>query len=130
MIKQFSKYALIGLGSNLVLYATYLLLTKLGVEHKLAMTLLYWTGVLQTFIFNRNWTFGHRGAMGRPFVRYVLVYLVGYVVNFLALLIFVDHLGYPHQIVQGIMIAVVTVIVFLLQKYWVFLAHGADKQTA
>ena len=51
---QFIKYVVIGLISNGILYFAYLGLTKYGMGHKTAMTLLYIIGVLQTFIFNKK----------------------------------------------------------------------------
>ena len=118
--RQLLRYALVGLGSNVILYLAYLLLTGFGLGYKTAMTLLYGVGVLQTFLFNRQWTFGHQGHIHSAFVRYIIVYLLGYLLNFSALYIFVDVLGLLHQLVQGVMIILVAVILFILQRFWVF----------
>ena len=84
------------------------------------MTLLYITGVAQTFLFNRSWSFRRRGVLQGAFTRYVTSYLLGYMLNFITLWLAVDRLGLPHQIVQGVMVLVLAVLLFLLQKYWVF----------
>lgn len=117
---QFLRFALVGLASNLVLYLLYLALTGLGIGIKLAMTLLYVVGVLQSFVFNRRWSFGHLGRRGPAFVRYVAAYGIGYVVNLLGLMLFVDWFGQPHQVVQGLLILTVAVLLFALHKFWVF----------
>lgn len=117
---QLVRYGLVGLASNAALYVAYLLLTAAGLEAKLTMTLLYITGVAQTFIFNKRWTFGHDGASRTAFVRYCTAYAIGYVVNLLALYVLVDRAGYRHQVVQGVMIVTLAILLFLLQKYWVF----------
>ena len=117
---QFIKYAIVGLISNGLLYFVYLLITAYGLGHKTAMTLLYVLGVLQTFIFNKKWTFANHGAISTSFFRYCLSYALGYLVNLLALYYFVDNLSFPHEIVQGIMILFNAVMLFLLQKFWVF----------
>lgn len=119
---QFSRYALVGLLSNAVGYLLYLLLTKVGFGHKAAMTLLFAVGTLQTFVFNKRWTFGHQGLLHSSFVKYVLIYGLAYLLNLTALLLFVDRLSFPHQIVQGVMILVLALMLFLLQRYWVFRA--------
>lgn len=119
---QFLKYAGVGLVSNLFLYIVYLCLTYLGMAPKFAMTLLYGMGVLQTFVLNRRWTFQHDGPARAALFRYGLSYLAGYVINFVALLVLVDMQHWPHEAVQGVMIAVLAVILFLLQKFWVFAA--------
>lgn len=117
---QFMRYAVVGLASNLVLYLAYLGLTILGMGPKTAMSVLYVLGVAQTFIFNRNWSFGHDGAPHGAFARYVASYGFGYLFNLVVLWVAVDHMGLPHQIVQGIMIVSLAAMLFLLQKFWVF----------
>ena len=117
---QFFRYALVGLASNALLYAIYVVLTRIGIEPKLAMTLLYVAGVAQTFAFNKRWSFRHSGTRVPAFARYCAAYLLGYALNFLALLILVDRLGYPHQLVQGVMVLALAVMLFVLQKFWVF----------
>ncbi len=118
--RQFLRYALIGLTSNAVLYAAYLALTGVGVGHKTAMTLLYVVGTLQTYIFNRRWTFLYRGRIPGSMLRYAATYAFGYLLNLTALFALVDILGLPHRPVQAVLIVTVAVSIFLLQKYWVF----------
>ncbi|PIQ52191.1 MAG: polysaccharide synthesis protein GtrA [Comamonadaceae bacterium CG12_big_fil_rev_8_21_14_0_65_59_15] len=118
--QQFLRYVLVGLGSNAAVYVIYLLLTGWGWNPKVAMSLLYLVGVLQTFVFNKQWSFRFNGAATPAFVRYATVYAVGYVVNLSALLLLVDQMGWPHQWVQGAMIVVVAVMLFVAQRYWVF----------
>jgi putative flippase GtrA len=117
---QFTRYVVVGLASNGVLYVLYLSLTHLGIGHKTAMTSLYVLGVLQTFHFNRGWSFGHEGQRSLAFVRYLAAYVFGYALNLFALLLLVDYLGWSHEWVQGAMIVFVAVILFLLQRFWVF----------
>lgn len=117
---QFARYAFVGLASNLVLYLAYLGLTLLGLGPKTAMSVLYVLGVAQTFLFNRSWSFGHEGGLHGAFARYVASYAFGYLLNLIVLWIAVDRMGLPHQIVQGVMILTLAVMLFLLQKLWVF----------
>ena len=117
---QFLRYALVGLTSNVLLYVAYLVLTRLGAEPKLAMTVLYLAGVVQTFLVNKRWSFRHGGLHGPAFLRYCAAYALGYVVNFVSLLMLVDRLGWPHQVVQGVMIVLLALMLFALQKFWVF----------
>ena len=117
---QLIRYAVVGLVSNVVSYLLYLLVTWFGMGPKTAMSLLYTMGVLQTFVFNKRWSFRFDGAPKPALVRYAMVYALGYAINFLALMIFVDQIGLPHQLVQGVMILVVALMLFLAQRYWVF----------
>ena len=117
---QFIRYGVVGLVSNGVLYLAYLALTWAGMGHKTAMTLLYVVGVSLTFLFNRNWSFRHDGAASPAILRYFTIYGFGYVLNFFVLLVFVDYLHLSHEIVQGVMVLALAVMLFLLQRYWVF----------
>lgn len=117
---QLIRYGIVGLTSNAVGYLIYLAITKAGIEHKIAMSLLYGVGVAQTFILNKRWSFRHSGAHRIAFVRYCISYSFGYFINLASLYILVDRFGYPHQIIQGMMIIVLAVMLFVLQKFWIF----------
>ncbi len=120
------RYIIVGLASNLVLYVVYLFFTMLGMGHKTAMTLLYVIGTLQTFIFNKRWTFSHVGNIQKSMMRYFAAYGGCYVLNFMLLYTFVDGLGWPHALVQGLAILLVAALLFLVQKHWVFI-HDNDQ---
>jgi putative flippase GtrA len=117
---EFARYAIVGIASNGVLFVFYLLLTGAGLEPKLAATIAYGAGVLQTFVFNRSWSFRHAGARGPALGRYIVAYASGYVLNMAVLATLVDGAGLPHQWVQGITILALAALLFLLQKFWVF----------
>ena len=117
---QFSRYAVVGLLSNLAGYLLYLLLTYAGMGPKSAMTLLYVVGVALSYYFNRGWSFGHQGNPGEAFARYGIAYALGYLLNFGLLWLGVDRLQLPHQFIQIVAIFVVAVFLFLLHRFWVF----------
>lgn len=117
---QMIRYGIVGTASNAVVYVLYLAITAAGMEHMLAMTLLYMVGVLQTFLLNKRWSFDYDGPHRNALLRYVVSYGVGYLVNLSALYLCVDRLGWPHQAVQGVMVLVVAALLFVLQKFWVF----------
>lgn len=114
------RFVMVGLASNLMLYILYLLLTTLGIGPKLAMSLLFAVGTFQTFFFNKRWTFAHEGRLQTSFFKYVAVYGGAYLLNLTALMVFVDHFSLPHQVIQGVMILALALMLFLLQRYWVF----------
>lgn len=127
---QFLRYGLVGLISNGALYLGYLGLTALGLGHKTAMTFLYVVGVVQSFYFNRSWSFAHNGRVSTAFARYVAAYVFGYVLNFALLWFAVDRLALPHQAVQFAAIFLVATTLFLLHRYWVFASTAGHRQMA
>ena len=108
------------------MYLLYLLITWLWLEPKRAMTLVYLIGMAIGYVGHRQWTFMHRGAKLGSGARYVIAHALGYTLNFIILLTFVDRLGYPHQWVQAAAIFVVAGFLFVTFKYFVF-AHGTDE---
>lgn len=122
--RQFTKFAAVGFASNVILYCFYLLLTAVSLQPHAAMTIMYAAGALITYLMNRNWTFEYAGPKRAALLRYVLVYGLGYVVNFLVLSMLVDRLGYPHEVVQACLILFLAIAIFLVQKFWVFDKSG------
>jgi len=114
------RFGVVGLASNALLYLLYLAATAVGVEPKAAVSLIYLVGVLQTFILNKRWTFQHEGSVRRTAARYWVAYAFSYAANMVLLIIFVDVAGFDHRVVQGVLIAVIGLVLFALQKYWVF----------
>lgn len=117
---QLFRYTTVGLISNIIGYIIYIGLTFVNLEPKLAMTLTYGVGVLQTFLFNRRWSFRFTGTVAPALVRYIAAYASGYFINLLALMLLVDRMGLSHVLVQGFMILIIATMLFLAQKYWVF----------
>lgn len=117
---QLFRYGIVGVLSNAVGYLLYLGITAAGMEHKLAMTLLYAVGVAQTFVFNRRWTFRSDGPAGSALMRYVAVYALGYAINYVVLVLLVDRLGLPHQMVMAGLFVLMAIYFFIAQKFWVF----------
>lgn len=119
-MQQLIRYGLVGVTSNLTIYCLYLLTTNLGLPSKVAMTFMYILGASIGFFGNKNLTFMYTGKAVHASIRYLIAQLAGYLLNLVALFIFVDQLGYAHQWVQAAAIIVVASFLFLAQKYLVF----------
>jgi len=120
MTAQALRFLIVGGVNNLILYLAYLLFTRLGLDHKIAMTVVYIAGVLLGFMINRSWTFRHDGHVATSFIRYCLAYLLGYLLNLLGLYWLVDIAQLPHQAVQLCIMLLLAVMFFVLQRYWIF----------
>ena len=118
--RQLMRYIVVGVVSNSILYFAYLGLTVVGLGHKTAMTFLYITGGLISFIINRAWSFKHKGSGQSALARFIVTYILGYLFNFVLLWLFVDRLHQPHQFVQAVAIVLVAASLFLMNKFWVF----------
>jgi putative flippase GtrA len=121
--RQFTRWFVVGVTTNAALYLAYIALTRSLLTPKVAMSVVYVTGVVIGFIANRSWSFGHTGPAQSAFLRYVAAYALGYVVNYVGLHVGIVVLGVPHELVQAVMIVVVAAMTFVMQKYYVFAAQ-------
>ncbi len=126
-MRQLIRYGLVGIVTNAMLYAGYILVTWSGVDYKVAMTLLYVAGATFGFVGNRKWTFDHRGDVTRTAFLYIAAQIAGYLINLALLLILTDYLGYPHQLAQAFGVIVVAGFLFLTFKYIVFFRQGKHE---
>jgi putative flippase GtrA len=117
---QIIKYVIIGIVNNSMSYSTYLVVTYLGVSPSLALTVLY--GVVAVFGFygNRKLTFHHTGRLSISGIRYIITYSLTFVMMQLALVVFYQWLGFPHQIVTIAASCAITPVMFVALKYFVF----------
>lgn len=125
--RQFVCYAAIGLGLNAALYGAYLLLTYGGMSSLAAMTLTYAAGVCCGFLLNRKLTFRYQGGDSGALLRYVASYGIGYALNFVILWLLAVRAGMSHQIVQGCITVGLPVLLFVLQKFWVFRTASSNS---
>jgi len=125
--RQLARWTIVGLATNASLYVVYLLLTGWALTPRIAMTLVYIVGVGLGFVGHRQWSFEHTGPTAGALGRYVVAYIVGYLVNLAGLSVGTDVLGAPHQAVQAFMIIVVAVLMFVIQKYFVFRVQARSE---
>ncbi len=118
--RQLLRYVLVGLLTNCSGYALYLVLTYMGTTPKMTMSTLYATAAVLSFFANRSFTFRHDGHIGGAGIRFLLAHMLGYLLNLALLLVFVDHLGVAHQLVQACAIVVVAVFLFIAFRLFVF----------
>ena len=121
-MNELVRYAVVGLILNAVGYLIYLTFTSLGLSPILTISIFYPLSVIVGYFLHQRHTFRHevQGLKGVTMVRYLAVYVVGYLLNALLLEILHDHLGYPHQLVQFFAIFVVAGFLFVAMKLIVF----------
>lgn len=122
--KEFIRYAAVGVGTNVCGFLIYVLFTTLGVSPVLTISIFYPIYLGLAFYLNKKWSFSHKGHISRTAVKYLIAYFCCYILNVAVLKFFNEYLGYSHLIVQAITIIVMALLLFLVQKYWVFKLQG------
>ena len=120
VIAQLFRYGLVGVVINVAGYMMYLTITYLGGEPKLTMSALYVIVLVTGFLLNRKFTFTHKGSISRAFVKYIIVYGVGYIINLLFLVVLSDRMGFSHQFVQLGAMAFLVFYFFIALRYYTF----------
>ena len=128
--QQFIRFVIVGVGLNAPLYGAYLLLTGIPMDSRAAMTCTYSCGVLLGFVLYRRIIFRYPGDNAPALRRYIATYILGYAINFATLWILVEQAGIAHQVVQGGVTLILPIILFALQKYWVFPIQLANPAVA
>lgn len=114
------RYVLVGLSVNGAFFSLYLLLTQASITPPMAMTMTYCGAVVAGFALNRSLTFVHDGRFSGAFRRYVATYAIGYVLNLVGLVTLVGSFGAPHAFAQGFLTMALALLLFLMQRFWVF----------
>ena len=121
-IAQAGKFLFSGLVTNVSVYVAYLLITVAGMGHKTAMSLLFVAGMMLSYNMNKRWTFTSHGARDATLWRFVAAYAAAYLLNFFSMWWAVDRMGIAHYLVQAVNIVVISALLFVAQKYWIFAA--------
>lgn len=114
------RYILIGLSNNLWGYLTYLIMTFLGLSPKIALVILYPIGIVSAYLTHKKYSFKFYENHLAVKVKFLMVYILGFYLNLKILDLFFVHMGYPHQVIQGLSIGVVASLNYILLKFFVF----------
>jgi len=126
--KSLFRYGVVGFANNAGGYLIYLLITWLGVDPKLVVTIGYPVGALVGYLGNKQWSFSYKGRLTPSLARYVVAHVGGYLINISMLYVLVDKLGFAHQWVQIVAICVVAGFLFLAMRFFVFPASDQNLE--
>lgn len=113
------KYCGVGAFVNGMGYAIFILLTFMGINHKLSASLTYFFGVLVSFLLNRSLVFKSVITWKSGFLRLCIMLFLGYCLNISMLYIGVDVLHVPASLVQLFSIMCVSVFFYFSNKLFV-----------
>ena len=149
-IKQFSKFIVVGFSNFAISFAVFYLLynhwklsgvfyglfgqagkgiedfiLQLGVtslDATLANIFGYSAGTINSFIWNKFWTFQVKHETKSQFARFFLLNISCLFLSSLSLFIFTDYLRFPYGSVWFVTMGIITLINFVISKYWVFIS--------
>lgn len=120
-VKQAIKYGVVGLGNTLITAIVIWVMMKLfGCSDVLSNAVGYIAGVLNSFIWNKQWTFQSSAGWVSSGIRFGVVFGICYALQLLLLLYLNKHLLIDSYYNQLIAMAFYTVINFVLNKFYTF----------
>lgn len=118
--RQFVRYVIVGTLTNVSGYLLYLFVTALGVSPILTISIFYPIYIGLAFYLHKTVSFGHKGQLTSSAVKYLVAYIGCYFLNVAMLAFFSDYLGVPHWLVQGCAVVFFALLLFVIQRYWIF----------
>jgi putative flippase GtrA len=115
---------IVGAGNTALTLIAYAIAIRLGVRYLPAGAGAYALGAANGFVWNRRWTFAHRGHILPAAAHYAAITAVGIAANLL-LLRAVVHAGVPHEAAEIVAVAPVTLVTFALNRAWAFAVTDA-----
>ena len=122
--RQFVKFVMVGGASTLINFSLYAILVLNGVNYLIAATIAFIAATLNSYTFNRTWTFRAGAHRHVRLLKFTIVQLVGLAINLVVLAYLIEHLGFEDHKLIAQLLANVFVIAsnFLGNKFWTFRA--------
>lgn len=109
-LRRFSRYGIVGLGTNLSLYLLFLLLLRLAVSPVAAAGICYVLGVAASYLLNRRWTFASTDTHLRDLAKFLCAYGLGLASTMLTISLLLRIL--PPAWAQLLNIAITAVVIY------------------
>jgi len=118
---QFLKFGIVGISNTLLTAVTiWLLLRVFHSSNYLANIVGYVVGLVNSFIWNRRWTFENHAQIGATIFKFIVTFAVSYLLQLGFLWLLLHQTGIDDYFCQLLSIVVYTVFNFFMNKYYTF----------
>lgn len=120
-LTEFIKYGVVGVSNTVVTAVViYVMMKGLGCPDVLSNVVGYIAGVVNSFVWNKQWTFRSEAAWGKSALRFGIAFGICYVLQLLLLIYLNQTLSIDPYYNQLIAMVFYTGINFLFNKYYAF----------
>lgn len=128
VIQLLSRFIVVGALNTLLGFTiVFALMYIFGVSPELSNLIGYSVGLFTTYFSHRKFTFNSNQAKFREFIKFVTVFCISYVSNFLFLFFLIHHLKVNSGVSQFLALMIYIVCSFLMNKYFVFNSQGQES---
>lgn len=110
-IARLYRFGIVGVGTNVLLYAAFLGLFYAGVPAITASAICYVAGVALSYLLNRSWTFKSQAGHRRDMPRFLLAYGAGFGVTMICMTYLTRWS--PAELAQILTIGITAVTIYL-----------------
>ncbi len=114
------KFVLVGISNNVVAFSVFYLLSRVGYSYFIAFTLCYAAGILNSYIWNKFWTFQSKDRIAYEFFKFTTIYLIAYAVNLAMLAFLIEVFVFNANLSLIISTGLTTLFSFIGHKRWSF----------
>lgn len=120
-VKQAIKYGVVGVSNTLITaIVIWIMMKVLGFSDVVSNITGYVAGVLNSFIWNKQWTFQSSAGWVGSAVRFGIVFGICYLLQLGVLMYLNEHLSIDPYYNQLLAMAFYTVINFIMNKFYTF----------
>ncbi|MDO9152978.1 MAG: GtrA family protein [Paludibacter sp.] len=120
-ILQLIKFGIVGVSNTLLTAVViWLMLRKLNSSDYFANITGYVVGLMNSFIWNRKWTFESKAEISSTIIKFIVIFAVSYLLQLGALYLLLNFTEIDSYICQLMSMVVYTGTNFLLNKYYTF----------
>lgn len=114
------RFLFVGGINTLIGYGSYALFLYLGLNYIIANTLATIIGILNSYLWNRKFTFKSKANVKKEILKFIAVYAVSYILGLIAITLFVKKIGMNEYIAGLLNLIVTTLISWFGHKYFSF----------
>lgn len=120
-LARFWTFVWVGGLNTLIGYSVFVVAFKVGgLQYNIALLIAYAVGIVIGYLNHRRVTFQSKAKHRTAFTRFVITYAVVYGINALLLTALIELAHIAPLIAQLISLVIVTLLSFVVQRYWVF----------
>lgn len=126
--RELTKFILVGLLNTSLGYGLFTLLIYIKINYLVALTLSHIIATCHSYIWNRYFTFKSRNKIKKEIFKFFLIYAIIYIMNFTILYLSVHFLNFKPLISQLFILAAITTISFIGQRFYTFKPSSTSLQ--
>jgi putative flippase GtrA len=121
ILHQFIKYSIVGVSNALIGFGTmFLLLNYFKVNYIISNTTGYILGLINSFIWNKRWTFQSGNHYSKEIFRFLVVFIVSYLSNLVFLIVLVEIFDLNQNISFILSSMIYIAVGFTANRIWTF----------